>query len=813
MKTMSIRAALCVATSRAALADRGSWRRAMIAGSLGLSLAAVPQAVRAAELDIAAQPLADALVALGRQANVQVLFNQSQVQGVRSPAVRGDLSVGQALDRLLTGTGFTYEIDGNSVVLTRPQTGGDVTVLPPVRVGGQAESATGPVDGYVARQTATGTKTDTPLIEVPQAISVITPEQLQDRNVQVESEALLYTPGIFAQPFGSALNQSNNFYRIRGFATSSGGSYVDSLVSPVNYRYEPFAYERIEVLRGPTSVLFGQADAGGLINRVSKRPRADSIREIEVEYGTHDWKQLAFDVGGAVDEEGRFLYRLVGMGRDAEGAVDWEFGEDIADDRSFIAPAFTWNVTPDTSLTLLASRLKEDADQIVPHTAPGYDVTDIRLDQDRGVYNDYEDYSFGYAFEHRFDDSLLFQQNLRMSYLNYDYVTLGQVNSVDTPPTDGHIVDRYGFGFKERREDFTIDSRLQKTLTWGITEHTVLVGFDFQRLEDKYSFSFGAAPSLDLWAPDYDQYIPVPEAFQTTRATTYNRGLYLQDQIKIDQRWVLTLGARKDWSRTTLEDLLSGGEQAQEDDAMSYRAGLTYLFDNGLAPYLSYTESFLPTGGSDINGDPFEPTTGQQYEVGVKYQPTGFRGFFTAALFDLTKQNVTTTDPDNVGFSVQTGEVRSRGLELEATAEIADGLKLQAAYTFLDAEVTESNSGSEGDVPAQTPKHMASLWLDYALPASLVNGLSVGGGVRYVSSTYAWDATTASPERRKNDAYTLFDAALRYDLGQVDQRLDGARVALNVHNIFDKDYQVCYSRFDCQPGVSRTVIGSLVYRW
>lgn len=811
LKTMG--SALRVGTSRIALSAATVRWNAVMMGAAGFLLATAPAVVQAAAVDIPAQPLADALVMLGRQAGLQILFDSGQVQGVRSPAVRGDLSVNQALDTLLAGTGLTYQASGTSIVLSRPSAAGGATVLPPVQVAGNAEHATGPVQGYVAQQTATGTKTDTPRIEVPQSISVVTPEQIKDRNAQTESEALLYTAGVFAQPFGTTLNQANNFYRIRGFATSFGGSYVDSLASPVNYRYEPYGYERIEVLRGPTSVLFGQADPGGLINRISKRPTAESIHEVELQYGTDNWKQLSFDVGGAVDADGKILYRLVGLGRDADAGVDWEYGQDLRNDRHYIAPAVTLNITPDTSLTLLASRLKETADQIVPYTAPGYRVTNLRLDQDPGTYNKYEDYSFGYAFQHFFNESLQFQQNLRMSYLDYDYVTLGQSNSVNTAPTDGRYIDRYGFGFKERREDFTVDNRLQKKLTWGITEHTILLGFDYQRLEDKYSFSYGSAPSLDLLAVSYDQLIPTPEAFQVTRVTSYNKGIYLQDQVKIDRRWILTLGLRKDWSTTKTEDLLYGGTQTATDDDVTYRAGLTYLFDNGLAPYVSYTESFLPTGGTDASGTAFKPTTGQQYEVGLKYQPTGFRGLFTAALFDLTKQNVTTTDPNNFGFSVQTGEVRSRGLELEATAEVTRGLKLQAAYTYLDAEVTQSNSGNEGDEPSQTPRHLASMWVDYALPTAALQGVSVGGGVRHVSSTYAWDATTASPERMKNKEYTLFDAAIRYDLGKIDTRLEGARLALNVSNLFDKDYQVCYSRFDCQPGVSRTVIGSLSYRW
>ncbi|HYI68377.1 MAG TPA: TonB-dependent siderophore receptor [Skermanella sp.] len=784
----------------------------MILGTVGLALAGLPHKVQAAVLNIPEQSLADALVAFGRQANVQVLYSPDLVQGVRAPALQGEMSIGQGLETLLGGTGLTWEIDGSNVVLTRPQSG-DALTLPPVRVAGQGENATGPVQGYVANRTATGTKTDTPLLEVPQSISVITPQQLEDRNVQAESEAFLYSAGVFSQPFGGNLNQYNNFYRIRGFPTSAGGNFVDGLVSPVNYRYEPFGFERLEILRGPTSVLYGQSDPGGLINRVSKRPTREALRNLEIEYGNFDRKQAALDVGGAIDGEGRFLYRLTGLLRDADGAVDYLYDQKIRDNRQFIAPSFTWNIGEDTSLTVLGSRLADDADQAAAFVEPGYKVSRLRLDQDAGTYFDYEDYSVGYAFEHRFDDSLTFQQNLKKNYLNYDYVSLAQLNDINTPLADGRTIDRYTFGFKEKREDFTVDNRLQKSIDWGITKHTVLLGFDYQRLEDKYSFTTGDAPGLDLLTPDYNQNILEPATLTTTRSTSYNKGLYLQDQMKVDDRWVFTFGLRKDWATTSTEDLLAGGRQTRSDQDLTYRAGLTYLFDNGLAPYFSYAESFLPSTETDFNGNPFEPTTGEQYEAGIKYQPPGFAGNFTAAVFNLTKQNVTSADPENIGFGVQTGEIRSRGVELEATAELTERLKLQAAYTYTNAEITESNDGNEGNTPSLTPKHMASLWMDYELPAAIADGVSIGGGIRYVGSSFAWESTADLPDRETNASYTLFDAAIRYDLGKVNPRFEGARVALNLANIFDKEYQVCYSRFDCQPGVPRTVIGSLSYRW
>ncbi|MCF8479944.1 MAG: TonB-dependent siderophore receptor [Rhodospirillum sp.] len=788
-------------------------RRTTFIGSLCLSLSIGLPGAQAAILDIQSQPLGQALVALGRQANVQVLFDQDQVKNRMAPRLEGEMSLSEALARLLGGTGLSYEIDGNQVVLTVPGSTNGAQELPPVSVSGTQEQGSGPVQGYVAHRTATGSKTDTPLVEVPQSISVITPEQMEDRNVQEESEALLYTAGVVAQPFGGKADIFNNFYRIRGFASSYGGSYVDGLVKPVNYRFEPFGFERIEVLKGPTSVLYGQADPGGMVNRATKVARPGMTNSVNLELGNFDHKEFSFDIGGSVDSEDQLSLRMVGLVRDADQQVDFQEDQDLENDRIFLAPSATIQFNPDTKLTLMGHFMDDDIDRPISYISEGYNVTDIRLDQDAGTYYDYRDYSLGYAFEHHIDDSLTFNQNVSMSDMEFSYQGMFQSNGITSALADGHTVRRSVSGFEEWRRDYAVDTRLTKTFSWGPTDHTVLAGVDYQYLRDKYGFIWTTGPTLDLLDLDYDQTFADADAYLINESTTHNTGIYLQEQLKLYDNWLFTLGVRQDWSRTKVRDVLEGGKSSQSDSATSFRAGVSYIFENGIVPYFSYAESFLPTTGSDVSGTLFEPTTGVQYEVGVKYEPDMFPGMFTLAFFDLTKQNVVTSDPVNTGFSVQTGEIHSQGIELEATAEILHNLKLTGAYTFTKAEVTKSNSGNEGDEPALTPRHMASLWADYTLPASLIDGLSLGGGVRYMGETWAWDATTALPDRRKNDPYVLFDAAIRYDLGKALPAMDGASLALNATNILGTDYQVCYSRFDCQSGTPRVVMGTLKYTW
>ncbi|HMR33384.1 MAG TPA: TonB-dependent siderophore receptor [Geminicoccaceae bacterium] len=756
---------------------------------------------------------------------MRVVFNRELVRGERSEGLRGEFGLEEALARLFRGTGITYSVEGDVVTLERAATmaAGEAATLPPLEITApRLEDIHGRVDGFVATRNGTGSKTSTPLIEVPQSISVVTRDQLDARNVQDDSEALLYTPGVFAQPFGGDFNQFNPFYRIRGFPTSFGGSYVDDLVSPVNYRDEPYGVERYEVLRGPTSMLYGQSDPGGLINRIGRRPPGEAQHEVELQYGNYDRKQLAFDLGGPVEaSEGALLYRLTFLGRNADDAVDYDEGPSIPDNRLFVAPAVTWNIRDDTTLTLLTSALFDDIGQPSVYVTPDYRTTRTRLDQPGADDFDYDQQYAGYQLEHYFDDTLSFRQKFRFMHMDYDYLSLAQLD-ITAEPVDG-LVDRYAYGFDEERNDFLVDNNLVKQLTTGPVDHTVLVGADFQHLRDRVRFlsGFEGIPPLNLLDPDYSHISPSTTVDQNTKYETTNFGVYLQDQMRIWDKVVLTLGGRFDWSDSQAEgfDYSGAVDSDSSDDALTYRAGLTYLAGHGIAPYVSYAESFLPTAGTNsLTGESFDPTRGHQYEAGVKYQPPGFKGFFTVAAYELTKQDVVTISQAAPGVFVesQTGEIRSRGIELEGTAHITDALKIHAAYTYTNAEVTQSGTGNQGDTPALSPKHMASLWLDYTFLDGPLAGLGLGGGVRYVGSTYAWerDATIGDLSNPlRNDDYTLFDAAVRYDLGQIDRTLAGTMVAVNASNVLDDDYQVCYSRFDCQPGVPMTVIGSLRYRW
>jgi iron complex outermembrane receptor protein len=668
--------------------------------------------------------------------------------------------------------------------------------------------------GLVATESAVGAKTDVPLLKTPRSISVVTQQDLVVRNVQADSQALTYTPGVLAQPFGGVQNQQNPFFTIRGFSSAFGGSFVDGVVSPVNYRYEPYGFEQYEVLRGPNSTLYGQSDPGGLVNRISKLPTATPFRELQLQGGDFDRLQGAFDIGGPVDGAGRLLYRLTGLARNADAPIDYDFGLTQPDERRFIAPALTARLSDATTVTILGAYLNDEVGQESVYRRPDNSLTRISLNPpDKGVWKQ-EQYAAGYLLSHAFSHSLGFEQTLRYSHM--DSSILGTYQGELLP--DGRTVTRYTDGNREWRDDFVVDSRLAYDFDTGPLRHDALLGFEYQRYTDWIAFVGGGAPDLDIRDPDYRARFPndaAPYIQEKYSGDIY--GLYFQDRVSLKDRWLVTFGVRQNWADSRTEDELYDApayDRSQNEATVS--GGVTYLTDFGLAPYVSYAESFLPQAGATFSGDLFLPTTGEQWEVGVKYEPAGWDALLTAAVYEIRQRNVLTPDAANpycAFCQVQTGEVRSRGVELQATASLA-AVNLNASYAFNDTEITRASPDAagasvEGNEMPLAPRHLASIWADYTLRSGFAQGLMLGAGVRYVGSTYADDANAI-----ENAAYVVTDAALRYDLGSASPKLAGAVIALNVDNLFDEEYVTCFTPFyDCNHGASRTVMGTLTYQW
>ncbi|WP_426959503.1 TonB-dependent siderophore receptor [Muricoccus radiodurans] len=690
-------------------------------------------------------------------------------------------------------------------------TPGTALELPSVEVQSQAERALDQVRGFVANTEITGTKTDTPLIENPQSISVVPRDQIDARQAQTLGEALRYNAGVRTEVFGP--DTRTDWLQIRGFDAQDNGIFLNGLRYNAGFAgsvYETYGLERYEILRGPASVLYGQIAPGGLINQVSRRPTQTPQGEVRLSAGSFDRLQAQGYSSGPLTANGVWSYSLTGLVRDSRTQVD-----STRDDRYFIAPALTWRPTDNTRVTLLPyyQHDRTSGGQFLPYVGTVVPTPFGRISRDRftgeRAFDRYErdQWGIGYEIEHRFDSVWSVQQNFRYSHTGIDWrqVYGGGLTA------DQRSLNRFNYLADIDVDTVQVDNQVQARFSTGPLQHTVLAGFDYSRVNLRNTQFFNFAPSLDLFTPSYGSPLPaLTTPFLNTRQTTSQYGLYAQDQIRFD-RFLLTGSIRHDWVPSTLENRVAGTRTSQDDSALTGRVGLIYLAANGLAPYASYARSFQPQIGVNASAAPFDPLEGEQYEVGIKYQPPGINSFIQLSAFHLTQRNTLITDPNNTFFQAALGEIRVRGLELEGTASLTEGLSLVGNLTYLDPEITRGEPGQVGNRPPGVAKFTAGLYGDYTFRegSGPLSSLGLGLGVRYLGNTSA-----SATSRAVVPSTTLFDAAVRYDLGQLTTSLKGFQAALNVSNLADTRYVGrCSSETACFYGTRRTVIGSLVYRW
>ncbi|WP_253206906.1 TonB-dependent siderophore receptor [Verticiella alkaliphila] len=712
-----------------------------------------------------------------------------------------------------------------AMAMAQAAAGTPVPALAPILVQSTA-SALEPTSGYLAQESLTATKTDTPVIEIPQSISTVTQDQLRQQGATSLNQALRYTSGVTPENRGAVATRLDQF-TVRGF---SAASFLDGLrvfgSRDALPQVDAYRLERIDVLKGPSSVMFGQGGPGGIVNQISKRPLTERLNEIGLHVGNFDYRRLDADFSGPLDADKRFLYRVTGSAYLSDGQIDH-----TKERRYWIAPSFTWQPNRDTRLTILTN-FQRDPDMGSYGGVPAMRALTVPADGYRlraGFYDGDANYEtsdrrhnlVGYQFEHRFSDALAWRSNGRLLHAEGIYRTVYADSSgtgfVDPGLT---LMQRRRGGTNVEMDQVVLDNRLQADFATGALHHTALVGVDFAHLDsDTLGSSFDAAPPLDIFNPDYRQVIPEPNWISQTHQRQYQTGVYAQDQIKLDRLSVL-LGGRYDWSRTMSDatTLATGVTRhtPQRAKAFTGRAGLIYNFDSGVAPYVSYSESFEPQSGTDRDGNPFDPTEGEQIEVGVKYQPRGTNALFTAAAFDVRRKNLLTAIPGCIGTGCQeqTGELRTRGLEFEARGELARGLTVIGNYSYIDNAYTRDNASSSspslvGKAPTGVPVHQASVWTRYELQDGPLAGLGMAAGVRYLGTSAGDPQNTF-----KVPAATLVDAALDLDLGRVSPDLKGMQVALNVSNLFNKEYFAsCWSTSFCYYGYQRSVRASLRYRW
>jgi len=691
-------------------------------------------------------------------------------------------------------------------VMAQRTTGEISATLPATTAVGRGETAQSPGKGFVARQSAAGTKTDTPIIETPQSISVVTQQQLDDQKPRGISEALNYTSGAFTALVGAS--NRYDYVALRGFSDSSvDNTLLDGLRlmsdqgSYSSFQVDPYFLQRIDVLKGPGSILYGRASPGGVVALTSKKPLFQPYHEVELTVGNRNRLEGAFDISGPIDQNGVMAFRVTGLAR----GMDTQF-DHVREQRFAIAPSLAINFTPDTHL-LLQAYLQHDPEGGYHSGVPaegslfprnGRYISRYFFDGDPTV----EKYRrtermVGYQFEHAFNDQLTVRQNFR--YVFGD-TRLRQIYGFGWASADE--LTRYYSGAKEATHAYTVDNQLEGKFATGAMKHTMLFGLDYQKRHVDGFWESGSADPINAFNPVYGSPGVTGVTASPIDRWLEQTGLYLQDQIAID-RWRFTLGVREDHAKAS--NLYGTGTPSEwSGSKFTKRAGVVYLFDNGIAPYFSYSDGFNPSLRADQRGNLLQPATAQQFEAGVRYRPKGSSTLLAASVFNLDQENVATKPVGQI-YYVPSGKIRTRGVELEARTQVTDTVSVLANYTFTNMKFIESAEGFVGNTPYQVPRHMASAWVDWRF----MPGYTAGMGLRYVGTSWGDNANSF-----KVPPYTLVDLMLRIDLARWDPSLKGAKLQLSAKNLFNKNYLAsCLSNSYCYWGDARNVMATISYQW
>ncbi len=793
---------------------------------MALAQSAQQQAVRS--YDIPAGSLSSALSRFAGEAGVMLSVDGRLVGNRQSSGLRGQYGVEEGFDALLRGSGLQALRDERGTYSLVPEPSGEqaeaVELKPMVVEGFALGNALGEMEGYNATHSSVATKTSMPLVETSQTVSVVTRQQIEDQGSRSIAQAVRYTPGLMSTPYGATTRY--DYVAMRGITDGSvdnlyldGQKLLGDSGTYSSLQVDPYFVERIDILKGPSSVLYGRSLPGGLVAMTSKKPQYEASRQIRLSYGSEDNKQAAFDFTGPLDDE-RIAYRLVGVAKDADNQVDG-----IEEKRYAVMPSLSIDFTEDTRLTLQAM-LQHDPESGYHGGLPADGTVTSHNGQriSRSFFEGDEDYEkferhqqmIGYQLEHRFNDTLSARQNFQ--YLD-STVESGQVYQYGYATQDELV--RYYTGADEVLHAWTLDNQLQFLFDTGALSHTLVIGLDYQRRKAKVDYSAATGigtinPYTGVANPSslafYHQYDELRELEQT--------GLYVQDLISLGN-WRFSLGARQDWVDVSFDQTESlYGDQSDQSKLEQFtgRVGVLYAFDNGLSPYASYSESFNPNATGAYNYDSgtgayditlLEPTEGEQFEVGVKYQPLGTDDLYTISYFDLKQSNLANKD-SNENFYRAVGELTSKGVELEARLRPQDNLNLIASYTYMDVEYSKDFTGAagvnnRGNTPNAVARNMASLWSDYTFEQGVIAGLQIGGGVRYFGKSWADAENTL-----RIPSYTLYDAMLGYDLSRVG--LNGLSAQLNLNNLTDEKYvAACNSLNQCYYGESRNVMATLTY--
>ncbi|MFV3128935.1 TonB-dependent siderophore receptor [Niveispirillum sp. KHB5.9] len=664
-----------------------------------------------------------------------------------------------------------------------------------------------------------GTKTNAALTETPQAISVITDQEFRDRTAVDLQDVYRYSAGVAA---ATSIDSRGDFVTARGF---DAAQYLDGLKRMPDFIYgarlETFTLERAEVMRGPSSVLYGAGGPGGILNGASKTPKFDTGGEVGIVVGTDKRKQIQGDVTGALSET--VAGRLVAVVRDGES----QFG--TPDDRILVNPSLTWEITPDTDLTLIGLYQDDSQGSLAYHPlsksllAPNKTVkvahNFYQGEKDFGGMD--TKYTSGTAIlTHKFTQDISFSSRTRYSHMDTDYKEVygdlsdGGYAVYVSPFADAAqtLMRREFYVNREKSKVLNTDNNLAVVFMTGEIKHQMLFGIDYtwfkQSKDEGFSCSGwlfapchagGSPPPINIYNPQYG----ADFSWGYTNFLDYKStqlGFYVQDQISFGERIHMLLGARRDRSTSDRNDV-----RELKQNAWSYRGGLIGELFEGFSPYISYSESFLPVPGGDFFGNAFSPRTARQYEGGAKWEP--MRGaLFTAAYFDIEESNYVSADPNNIQNFIQGGSVGSKGVEFEATIRLPDDYEVAASYSYANPKVlTASSTLAAGTRIIDIPKQMASLWAAKTVEVGADWVVKAGAGVRYIGNRIDTTQTLLTPSE------TLVDAMVSATYGDWV-------ASVNASNLFNTKYYASCGLSSppdgfCVPAKDRTVLASLTRKF
>ncbi|GAL32753.1 ferrichrome-iron receptor [Vibrio maritimus] len=652
----------------------------------------------------------------------------------------------------------------------------------------------------------TATKTSLSPEETPQTLNVIESEQMEQRGVQSVMQALRYAPGVSTENKGGAVVLTD-WVKIRGFDSSN--NYYDGLMLPglpgwnAKPQIDPIAMERLEIFKGPTSVLYGTMPPGGMVNIIAKTPKFEESTKVNLATGFNNLLEASIDKTGALSDN--VAYRFIALGRKKDTQVDH-----VQEERYVIAPSIDWNVSdktfvnfnlyyqndPQLGQNVTVPLAAIESGKISPSTFAG-DVN----------YNDInrEFMLAGYKIKHDFNNDWSFFQNFRYMTTKFNQKS---TNSGAFDEKTGEL-QRTAYSTDESSKGISVDNQLSGFASTGALDHYLLFGVDYRSIEGDVDYnSFDGVKSINLYNPDNNQLNPNDfnrNYYSNTDVSMKQLGAYFQDQMLIDN-WVFIAGGRYDWVESKTIGSANGAaptDTVTRDSNFSYRVGGMYQFDNGISPFANFATSFEPNAKLDANGNNLKPEKGEQVEAGVKYASYDSTTTASAALFHIKKRNVGVRK-DGASPYEAIGEVRSQGLELEGRTLVNDNLDLIANYTYTDMEITkDENPNNVGQKAIYVPDHTANLWANYTMHEGAMRGLRIGGGVRYVGETVKNNA--ANVNAGTLPSYTLVDLSIGYDLGEVSSTLKGASANLIANNLFNQEYYTCWNESYCWYGQQQTV--------